>query len=202
MAYGLIEALIRALAIGAGLIALIAPLVLLQRASHTESAGEADAMGASTHARRALASNIILVLIGVILWRPVPLVFSARADLVLDLLGGLLYFPAVSLYLWGLRSLGRVFRVSSVFAAQLPPDHSIVERGPYRVVRHPMYLGVIVAAAGALLIFRTWAMVLFFPLSFIVIGRARREEVALAQRYGETWVSYTDRVPPWIPKPA
>ena len=39
-----------------------------------------------------------------------------------------------------------------------------------------MYLAVILAAFGALLIFRTWAMVLFSVLSLEVILRARQED--------------------------
>ncbi len=200
MAYALTEALIRALAIGAGVVALVAPLLVLQRASHMETVDQAEDSHASGRAWRALATTVVLVLVGVILWRTVPLDLSGLAGLGLSILGALLYFLAIGLYLWGLRSLGPVFGVSSAFAATLPPDHEIVERGPYRLVRHPMYLGVILAAAGALLIFRTWAMVVFFPLSFVVLARARQEEAALGRRHGRAWESYANRVAAWVPR--
>ena len=59
---------------------------------------------------------------------------------------------------------------------------------------------VILAAAGALLIFRTWAMLVFAPLSFGILLRARREENLLAQAFGQEWETYANRVPGWIPK--
>jgi protein-S-isoprenylcysteine O-methyltransferase Ste14 len=64
-----------------------------------------------------------------------------------------------------------------------------------------MYLGVLLAAAGALLIFRTWAMLLFAPLSLAVVLRAEREEELLAAEFGDAWRTYCTRVPKWLPKP-
>lgn len=63
-----------------------------------------------------------------------------------------------------------------------------------------MYLGVLCAALGALLIFRTWAMVLFTPMALVVIARAKREEALLAAEFGEMWQVYASKVPKWIPK--
>jgi protein-S-isoprenylcysteine O-methyltransferase len=195
----LIQTGIRAAAVGMGIVALVAPLVLLGGVS---SRGLRAGVGAEEDSGvlPAIASSAALVLVGVILWRQVPLELSERGALGLSVLGALLYFPAVGIYLWGLRSLGPAFRVSTAFAAKLPPDHEIVDRGPYRFVRHPMYLGVILAAAGALLIFRTWAMVVFFPASFVVIARARREEAALALRHDTAWEAYARRVSGWFPR--
>ena len=62
-----------------------------------------------------------------------------------------------------------------------------------------MYLAVILAAFGALLIFRTWAMVLFSVLSPGVILRAEREEGLLADEFGEEWNIYRQLVPGWLP---
>jgi protein-S-isoprenylcysteine O-methyltransferase Ste14 len=192
-----IEAALRFAAIGAGILAIVAPILALSRPWRNLGFERIDP---SNRPARVILTAIFLVVLGVVLWRSVPLGLSEAAGLGLSVLGALLYFPAVGLYLWGLRSLGSVFRVSSAFAAKLPPDHEVVESGPYRFVRHPMYLGVIFAAAGALLIFRTWAMVLFFPLSFIVLARAHQEEAELGRRHGATWESYASRVAAWFPK--
>jgi len=195
-----IETIIRIAAVGAGVMTLVAPVWVLLRVSGTSAAGEGEGESPYPRPWGILVATIFLVVIGVILWRPSPIVFSERVGLSLSLLGGLVYFPAIGMYLWGLRSLGSMFRVSSAFGARLPKHHALVEHGPYRVIRHPMYLGVILAAAGALLIFRTWAMVLFFPLSFVVVARAQREEQVLSISYGQAWREYTGRVPGWIPR--
>jgi protein-S-isoprenylcysteine O-methyltransferase Ste14 len=63
-----------------------------------------------------------------------------------------------------------------------------------------MYVAVIMAAFGALLIFRTWGMVLFVPLSLVVVYRAQREERLLAEEFGEEWDAYCQDVNGWIPQ--
>ena len=61
-----------------------------------------------------------------------------------------------------------------------------------------MYLGVLLAAVGALLIFCTWAMVLFAPVSLVVLARAKREESLLSEEFGEDWNLYAEKVSKWF----
>jgi len=63
-----------------------------------------------------------------------------------------------------------------------------------------MYLAVILAAFGALIIFRTWAMAVYAPLSLGVIVRARREERLLAEEFGDEWDIYRREVNGWFPR--
>ncbi len=146
-----------------------------------------------------LALTIGYVAIGIALWRPLPIVFSPTLHILILVIGSLLYFPAIALYLWGYKTLGHMFGISSGFGATLYQNHHLIRGGPYRYVRHPMYLAVILAALGALLIFRTWAMVLFSVLSLGVILRARREERLLGEEFGEEWEVYRREVNGWIP---
>lgn len=146
-----------------------------------------------------LAQMIISVAVGIALWRPLPLVFSQTIHILILIIGSLLYFPAIALYLWGYQTLGRMFGISSEFGATLYQDHRLIRSGSYRYVRHPMYLAVILAAFGALGVFRTWAMVLFSFLSLGVIVRARQEERLLAEEFGEDWDAYRQEVNSWIP---
>jgi len=146
-----------------------------------------------------LVLTISYVAAGILLWRPLPLVFSAGIQLGISIIGSLLYFPGIILYLWGYRTLGHMFSISSGFGAMLYQDHKLIQNGPYRYVRHPMYLAVILAAIGVLLIFRAWAMVLFSTLSLGVIFRAEQEERLLAEEFGEAWDAYKREVNSWIP---
>lgn len=136
---------------------------------------------------------------GALLWRPIPLRLSRPQRLASLLAGALLYFPGVGLYLWGYASLGRLFAPSSSRGAELYSDHRLVTTGPHRIVRHPMYLGVLLAAFGALLIFKTWAMIPYALSSLVVIARAKREDQLLAEEFGEEWERYCQRVPGWLP---
>jgi len=118
----------------------------------------------------------------------------------LVLLGSVVFFPAMVLYIWGQATLGREFAVSTYSGADLYTGHRLVMHGPFRWTRHPMYLAVIVGAFGALLIFQTWAMAIFVPMSFVVVLRAGREEELLEREFGEEWRAYTQQVPKWIPR--
>jgi protein-S-isoprenylcysteine O-methyltransferase Ste14 len=147
-----------------------------------------------------LAFTIGYVAVGIALWRPLPIILSPGVHLSILIVSSLLYFPGIALYLWGYWTLGRMFGISSGFGATLYQDHKLIRLGPYRYVRHPMYLAVILAAFGALLIFRTWAMVLYAPLSLGVILRAQQEERLLAEEFGREWETYRQEVNAWIPK--
>jgi protein-S-isoprenylcysteine O-methyltransferase Ste14 len=134
-----------------------------------------------------------------VLWRPLPLALMASARIVALVLGTLLLFPGLTLYLWGRLTLGEMYNVSSSMGAQLYTDHRLVTRGPFALVRHPMYVGILLASAGGLLIYRTWTLV-FTTVTFLGLAlRARREEQALAAEFGEQWEEYCLRVPGWIP---
>lgn len=140
------------------------------------------------------------VALGAILWKPLPLEISENVDYILLTLGSLAHFPAIGLYLWGLATLGKEFGVSTSAGADVYADHRLIREGPFGYVRHPMYLAVLLAALGALMIFRTWAMVVFFPMSLTVIRRAEKEEEVLAETFGEAWQDYVTEVPKWLPR--
>jgi len=136
----------------------------------------------------------------ILLWRPLPISLSALVRSVALALGALLYFPGLALYLWAWQTLGEMYDVSSSLGAQLYANHRLITRGPFAVIRHPMYLGLILAAAGGLSIYRTWTFV-FVSISFLgLVLRARREEQALAAEFGQAWQAYCQRVPGWIPR--
>jgi protein-S-isoprenylcysteine O-methyltransferase Ste14 len=62
-------------------------------------------------------------------------------------------------------NLGKEFGVSTSGGEDVYVDHHFIKGGPHRQIRHPMYLAVMVAVIGALLIFRTWAMAVFVTMS-------------------------------------
>ena len=132
-------------------------------------------------------------------WIPLPVNLSSLTRTVLLAIGALLYFPGLALLLWGRLALGRDYFVSTGLGAQLFKDQTLVTTGPYAYVRHPMYLGLMLAAVGSLLIYMTWTTLYFACMSPMILMRSRREEEALAAEFGDQWREYCKLVPGLIP---
>ncbi len=81
--------------------------------------------------------------------------------------------------LYSLSALGRNFSI-------IPQVRSLVQNGPYRIVRHPLYLGELIAILGIVLArFSISAGALFCVLTVLQIYRALQEEKVLAGVFHE-----------------
>ncbi len=81
----------------------------------------------------------------------------------------------------------------------IPPDH-IVESGPYRWVRNPMYLGHLIFFAGLAITLGSWiALAVFTVHAFWFDRRVREDEERLAGLFGDAYREYCRRVKRWIP---
>jgi protein-S-isoprenylcysteine O-methyltransferase Ste14 len=79
-------------------------------------------------------------------------------------------------------------------------DQALVTRGPFRVTRNPIYLGLLIVAAGvALTSGSAWAWLavaaLFGVLDRLVIAK---EEAYLLTRFGKAYADYMARVRRWM----
>ena len=95
--------------------------------------------------------------------------------------------------------LGRFFTAT----VQIHRDHQLVQAGPYRYIRHPSYLGILVLALGNGIALANWvSLLLCLVLPFISIGRRIKvEEEALYRNFGEEYLDYrknTWRIIPYI----
>jgi protein-S-isoprenylcysteine O-methyltransferase Ste14 len=133
-------------------------------------------------------------------WKPIPLDLLPGVRLILLITGSVLYFPGITFVLWGRLALGRMYFVSTSFGAQLYADHRLIIRGPFAIVRHPMYFGLVVAALGSLFLYHTWTTLAFAVFAPFVLRRAKREELVLAAEFGEQWREYCRTVPAFIPR--
>ena len=94
---------------------------------------------------------------------------------------------------------------------QLTHRKRLLKTGPYRIVRHPQYLSLIILISGLTLIsFQTSPITIFNPyevnsymIVFIIwiletlayITLAKIEEFSLKAKYGETFIDYTNNIP-------
>jgi protein-S-isoprenylcysteine O-methyltransferase Ste14 len=65
------------------------------------------------------------------------------------------------------------------------PGAPLSRRGPYRVVRHPIYTGLILLAAGASLVGSAWAFAPTVALAAFLDRKATKEEEWLMQAHPE-----------------
>src|SRR6476620_4113197 len=79
---------------------------------------------------------------------------------------------------WAIVTLGRFFTVDVV----IEKDHDVVQRGPFRWVRHPSYTGV-----------------LLVPIFVAFLRRMKVEETALSQALGERYQEYMKRTKRLVP---
>ena len=98
---------------------------------------------------------------------------------------------------WAMWSLGRSYGIRmDVFEG-----HSLKTDGPYGLVRHPMYLGIVLFHAGASLAMES-SLLLAITALFVVPYTAVRiaaEERVLREAFGERYLRYAERVPALIP---
>lgn len=138
-----------------------------------------------------LGGCALLAYAGRLLWIPLPSATGLAASAVLAVAGLALFLAGSLLVLWARWALGSMYGVSTSFVAPLQAQHRLIRHGPYAVVRHPLYLGLWVVLLGALLVYATWTLLVMLVICLAAFyRRARREEVALAARFGEEWRVY------------
>lgn len=147
-----------------------------------------------------LVTTLLFLGIGYAGWNPVVQALSFQAQVWMGVAGALLYFPGMALTLWGRLVLGRNYLPSMLLGVRLFQNQELITTGPFAFVRHPMYLGLILAALGSVLIYRTWTTVGFALCAPFLLLRARMEERALAAEFGDRWERYRCRVPLIIPR--
>jgi protein-S-isoprenylcysteine O-methyltransferase Ste14 len=76
------------------------------------------------------------------------------------------------------------------------PTTTIVEAGPFRFTRNPLYLGLTLLYIGLSLLLNTWwSLFLLVPVWLVMhFAVVRREEAYLERKFGQTYLAYRGRV--------
>ena len=77
---------------------------------------------------------------------------------------------------------------------------SIVDSGPYRFTRNPMYLGMILLIIGSGFWFQQWTSILVVIAFWFYMNETqiKPEERALTEKFEEEYVDYMSKVRRWI----
>jgi protein-S-isoprenylcysteine O-methyltransferase Ste14 len=89
---------------------------------------------------------------------------------------------------WSVASLGRFFRLTVV----IQDGHRVVNNGPYRYVRHPAYLGLIVIYVGLGLVASDWISlgIMVVAMTIALSVRISSEERVLVRALGGEYALY------------
>src|ERR1043166_3252937 len=111
--------------------------------------------------------------------------------------GVVLFVAGLILRWWAIITLGRFFTVD----VTIEKNHELVERGPFRMVRHPSYTGVLLAFVGLGLSLRNWAalLVMLLPIAAAFVHRMNVEENALSAALGAQYTDYMRRTKRLVP---
>lgn len=119
--------------------------------------------------------------------------------------GGLTVTPwGILLLVWGYlqyRLVGnfRLPRAGGTAGMDAMPER-IIDAGPYRYTRNPMYLGHLVFMTGLVLTFRSWfALILLIGRAIWFQRRVLQDEARLEKAFGADYAAYRARVRRWIP---
>jgi protein-S-isoprenylcysteine O-methyltransferase Ste14 len=124
---------------------------------------------------------------------PLPFV---PADLPAGWLGALVFAFALALAAWAIVTMTRA-------GSNVPtnrPTTTIVESGPYRFTRNPIYLGMFGGLIGLAIAFDTlWLLLVLVPFALVIrYGVVAREETYLERKFGDLYRGYRLRVRRWL----
>jgi protein-S-isoprenylcysteine O-methyltransferase len=134
--------------------------------------------------------GMLLGFLGIGRMHGVPTVI-APAGLVVMILGIVIRWSAIL-------TLGRYFTGRVL----IQPGHQLVRKGLYKYVRHPAYIGSLLAHAGLGLSFSNWLTLglSFVPFVIAVWYRMRVEDAALQKAFGVAYLDYSKEAKRLIPR--
>jgi protein-S-isoprenylcysteine O-methyltransferase Ste14 len=111
--------------------------------------------------------------------------------------GLLLTIFGLAITIWARIHLGQFWSAR----VTLKEGHELIQSGPYSLVRHPIYSGILLAVFGSALFIGEWRALLGVCLVwFAHTLKARREEKLLSEQFGDTFAKYRQRTGALLPR--
>lgn len=122
--------------------------------------------------------------------------FFPQSDTTLIWTGVLLTALGVGFAIWARSWIGSNWSGT----VTIKDRHELIQGGPYRFVRHPIYSGMFLGYLGTALAFGEIRGLLGFPLLVLGFGmKLRMEETFMLQQFGVAYIDYKHRVKAVVP---
>ena len=133
-------------------------------------------------------------------WRPLFtsfLPFSKAASAILEIGAAATAVASVVLVIAAVKTLGKEWSIT----ARVVRGHKLATEGPYRLVRHPIYTGMLgmLLATGIAVSYWPALLIALFVFFIGTIIRIRSEERLLRETFGAEFEAYTHSVPALLP---
>ena len=111
--------------------------------------------------------------------------------------GLILTAAGLAFAIWARVTLGRNWSG----AVTIKQDHRLIREGPYRLVRHPIYFGVLLAMAGTAIGFGSFSGLIGVPIASMALWtKASMEEQFMIEQFGADYIRYQHEVKAIIPR--
>ena len=109
-------------------------------------------------------------------------------NLTITLLGFSMFSTAFFLRKWAIKTLGDYHSIH----IEIREEHPLIREGPYRYIRHPYYLSVIMELLGFPLVANAYYSFLFSLLFYVpfLYVRVYFEEAAMVEKFGDEYLRY------------
>jgi protein-S-isoprenylcysteine O-methyltransferase Ste14 len=103
---------------------------------------------------------------------------------------------ALALVAWAIVT---ITRAGSNVPTHLPTT-TIVDSGPHRFTRNPIYLGMFLGLVGLAIAFdNLWLLMMLLPFALVIrYGVVARKEAYLERKFGDVYRGYRSRVRRWL----
>ena len=111
-------------------------------------------------------------------------------------LGAVLTVAGLLFAIWAREHLGRNWSRS----VTVKQDHELITSGPYGVVRHPIYTGILTGFLGSVIAEgQVRSLIAFLLVSIALYAKLRLEEQWMRSHFGDTYGAYAQRVAALVP---
>jgi protein-S-isoprenylcysteine O-methyltransferase Ste14 len=110
--------------------------------------------------------------------------------------GGLMVIAAIVFLVWAFTSLGKALTANPVPLE----DATLRTSGPFALVRHPIYSGLLLGLLGLTIIMGSWWTMTWWFISLLFFwGKSRWEDTLLRSKYEDAWIAWSATTPALVP---